>query len=87
MNTTQLELATIRAQLMDKYNDIMATYIYEHNISESKAEKLHDTNVLKTDIIAKKYMMASFAILYIIGEIDELEDSLVAKSENGFVFV
>lgn len=118
MNTTQLELATIRAQLMDKYNDIMATYIYEHNISESKAEKLHDTNVSKTDIIAKKYMMASFTIdkethisnllniynklnkegpkqvlkfcqliLYIIGEIDELEDSLVVKSENGFVFV
>ena len=28
MNITQLELATIRAQLMDKYNDIMASYIY-----------------------------------------------------------
>lgn len=57
---TKTELTATRAKLMDEYNEIMAEYIHDNNISDDKVNKIHDDNVVRSKtMISNKMLLIS----------------------------
>lgn len=54
---TKTELTATRAKLMDEYNDIMAEYIHDNNISDDKVDKIHDDNVERSKVMVSSKML------------------------------
>lgn len=54
---TKTELTATRAKLMDEYNEIMAQYIHDNNIDDTKAEKIHDDNVERSKAMVSSKML------------------------------
>ena len=48
-----IELATLRAKFMDRYNEVMGSYQSEHNITYAEIDKIHDKNLLLSDKIPR----------------------------------
>ena len=46
-----IELSTLRAKFMDRYNEVMSNYQYAKDITDSAIDKIHDKNLaLKEDL-------------------------------------
>lgn len=50
-----IELSTLRAKFMDRYNEVMSNYQYTKNITDSAIDKIHDKNLVLSDKIYHKY--------------------------------
>lgn len=50
-----IELSTLRANFMDRYNEVMGNYQYTKGITDSAIDKIHDKNLVLSNKIPHKY--------------------------------